>query len=267
MTYVGKLDANKVYGADAGGKIGEVTATGGATRPYPPDANDLHVWYLNESAGETSFANSGTSSLTLSPSGGIVSGSTGIWSPGVYLSNTTAGTCLSSGDTTDDPGGGYVTASIWVYFFANAGENAVMFVKFANSSGWSAPYASWRLARYSNATHFSVATGPLGADFHDIGANTALAPDMVSDQWNHVGLTYDGTKLRGYVNGNLSAESSIAGSVYYPGSPGAQYVVGTDSGRSTLTTVRGVYADARVASVVRPDSWFRDVYRRGLYGL
>lgn len=265
MTYVGKLDPNRVYGADALGAVGGV-AGGGAARPYPTDANDLHVWSLNEAAGETSFANSGTSALTLSPVGTLTSGSAGIWDSGVLLFESGAA-YLTSGDTADQPASD-ITVSVWIRP-TNDG-NLFAFGKQCRSTAWNAPYyAAWMIQRNSSQTYFDVTT--LGDGWVTVGASGGLAPDVVLNTWNHVGMTYDSVTLRCYVNGNevKAYTLPIGGALVYsdPGPPAdgpGPYVIGAD--RAT-TSLLATYADARVASVVRPASWFRDVYRRGLYGL
>lgn len=246
--------------AGATGATGPTGPTGPAgaalARPYPKDADDLHVWALDEMAG-TSFANSGSSSLALTASGSVSVGVPGMWGSALSLwASTTAG--AASADTTDDPSTGHVTASIWVWFVSSLNSN--IFCRFARptSTPWSSPYVAWRISRDSGVTKFSIARAP--ATYNEISA--AGVPEMLVNQWNHVGLSYDGTTLRGYVNGQLAASGSYSGAIDY--TTAAPYVVGTD--RATFTNVTGHYADARVASVARDAAWFRAVYRRGLYG-
>lgn len=58
MTYVGKLGANKVYGADAGGKVGGAGRGG----PAPAiDANHIYVWACDDASGSSTLANTGAS--------------------------------------------------------------------------------------------------------------------------------------------------------------------------------------------------------------
>lgn len=243
----------------ATGPIGPTGPAGsGLARPYPTDLDDLHVWALDEAYGAASFANSGSSSLVLSPSGTLRAGSAGIYSDALSLyPNTNA--YAASANTTDVPGTGSVTASIWVYLVSSS--NSCIFAKFARPSpDWTSPYVGWLISRNSGVTQFAIT---VAGSYNSIPASSSYAPDMVANQWNHVGLSFDGSTLNAYVNGNLVNTAAIAGSVDYTSN--GPYAVGSD--RSVVfDSVRAIYADARVASVARTAAWFDAAFKRGLYG-
>lgn len=269
LAQAGATGATGAAGADGAtgptGPTGPAGATGptgpagsALARPYPADADDLHVWALTETSGST-FANSGSSSLALTASGSVSVGVPGMWDAALSLWPSTAASAASA-NTTDDPTSGNVTASIWVYLISSG--NSCMFARFARPASptpWSMPYIAWMLSRDGGVTKFALANGASG--YNQI--STSTAPEMVVGQWNHVGLTFDGSTLRGYVNGQLAASGAVSGSVYYTSA--APYSVGSDR-TSTFDSVRAHYVDARVASVARPASWFREVYLRGLFG-
>lgn len=232
---------------------------GGVVRPYPTDADDLHVWALDETSG-TSFANSGASSLALTGSGSLLVGTTGIWAPSVSTYASSAA-YLSSGNTTDVPGTGAITASVWVYHLASS--NSFAFCKFAAPPpAFSSPYGGFLITRNLNTTYFWIAYGP--SSYQQLTPSPSLGPDLQDRAWNHLGLTYDGTTFSAYINGDLVNTAALSGTLTFPSN--GPYVIGSDRS-GTASSVQAKFADARVATVARPASWFREVYQRGLYGV
>jgi hypothetical protein len=251
------IKGNKMkFGSVTDGYGAAISGVGGLVRPYPIDSSDLHAWKLDESNGASSFVNSGTSSLILSPHGTVRAGNAGIWSKSVSLYDTSS--YLFSVATTDQPLATSITASIWIYYISSS--NSFAFSKMAQPINWDNPYASWMIL-VNGSTYFAITTANDG--WIAMPSSSGFAPDMVVNTWNHVGLTYDGSLLSGYINGNLVKTQSLSGNIVY--ATNGPYIVGSD-GRGSAPSVRAFYADARVTGIVRPESWFSSVYQRGLYG-
>lgn len=224
-----------------------------------PDADDLLVWTLDESAPP--YPNSGTGGTAdLSGNGpptynqdGVFASSKSVRFPG------TNNYRLYSPDnilTTAFP----VTLSCWVYPVAYT-SYGVFVAKVFSSSSWSAPYATF-LLRYTNSNDGSWQT------MITVGSNVNVYASPPAGtygyrlwlySWHHIGITYDGTYLSTYVNGyrcNRVAETRAL--TYGSGA----WTVG-DYLPSGTNPFNGYVDDIRFAQVARDGQWFNDVYTKG----
>jgi hypothetical protein len=92
---------------------------------------------------------------------------------------------------------------------------------------------------------------------------TVLGDGYVSaGDWHHLGLTYNGETLTGYVDGNaLITNTTPSGAVSWTTGAGTKsWRIGT----AAADGQSGFYCDIRVVSGVLPAVWFGEAYRRGL---
>ena len=87
-------------------------------------------------------------------------------------------------------------------------------------------------------------------------------------RWNHFGLTYDGSRLKGYVNGRWVYDVAKTGAIDY-GNHGPWIFGATPGSEKTfngyeITDCRlyGYLDDIRIADVARPFSWFQEVWAK-----
>ncbi len=127
-----------------------------------------------------------------------------------------------------------------------------------DASGWSSPYTSVQLYFNNNSTP------SLGGLVNIAGVQQAvpIASNVLkaAGQWNHVGLTYDGTTIKLYANGVLVSTKAQTGNIDW-GTHGPWWIGGNISDTETLT---GVVEEVRLANVVRNADWFAQVSANGL---
>jgi len=230
---------------------------------YPAtDASDQLVYTLNESTSP--WANSGAAGaldLTVHSGGSGVIQEGGLYSGGIWLPgpNSTAN-FLTSGDagTSVAEYGQNFTVSCWVWLRDYQGTNyGHIFGKAyrPDAGGWSSPYFAHRVG-YANTNDgtliFSVT---IASVYYEIRPSTKIPKNT----WCHVGYSWDGNSLRGYLSGKeitqyfpLGVGSTGSNADY--GTHGAWILGGTPSGYSD--TINGIIDDVRVANVVRDQDWF-----------
>lgn len=177
----------------AGNNI-EIAAAGGGGRPTPP-ASAVVVLRLDDVAGTTSVANSGTgTAFTLGTiTGTVVFGSPTPIGNGLFVQNTSyirgAGSALTYQATTQN-----MTAMCWVKFgkgttLGSGGDKATLFGKEGTAG------ATFALSVLQD-------TGQLQASIETAsGGATNTTGGYVGTDWSLVAMTYDGTTVKTYVNG------------------------------------------------------------------
>jgi len=228
-------------GAGGGG------ASSGVTR-VAPDGNDLIVWALDDAAGTTNPVNTGSTggASNLSLAAGVTMGRNGLF--GACASVDSGGTANLNGAAAVQPG--TFTASLWfrtmsypcailtrVHGVSEGPNNFSVGIEFASNY---TPVISVRTAF----------TGLLSV------GSTTVAKSWWG-QWNHVGCTYDGSTLIGYLNGDSIGSIGGGGAMDYD--PSFPWTIG---GVGVLgSTPSGRFDDVRIASVARPASWFASVFK------
>jgi hypothetical protein len=118
----------------------------------------------------------------------------------------------------------------------------------------------------SEQVDIGVFTGPQG------GENTGVVIDISRriplGIWCHVGQTFDGNNSVFYLNGDVWATSTLTGSprtINYDtsGSSGPWFIGAIPSGSGAPEEPYCKLADWRVANVVRPKSYFENIYYQG----
>lgn len=79
--------------------------------------------------------------------------------------------------------------------------------------------------------------------------------------WHHVGWTYDGATWILYQDGSAVASTALSGAVDY-GTHGPYYLGGNFINNDDRSAV--IVQDVRIANVVRPASYFQQVYQAGI---
>ena len=257
----GLMSAAHVTALEAAGAVGP--------RIYPADSDDLLVWELQEAAGATTAVNTGTaSSADLSFYNGTGASSFDGWGPfgrawtNVHTGDTSTGDALY-GAASATPNGAAVTISIWVRPHWAISGHGVYFGKAHAASAWADPYISLDIY------HFTDGYLRVGANISGTGqtivANTALATlaHVNIGEWAHVGATYDGTTVRMYKNGALVGTGAHSGTISW-NTDGPWFIGSAYTSSYHNHGTGGQFRGARVANVVRSQTWFKDVYAYGI---
>ena len=224
-----------------------------------PDGSDQLIWTLDEATPP--FANTGVwGAANLTNSGSPTYNQYGVFSSGKSVQFPGTGTPrLYSPDSIAEitfP----VTLSAWVYCPAFTSYGSIV-NKALSSSSWNSPFYALTLGMGGSTdgrwyAGISVGTGT-NVYFENGITNSNLR--LVSNVWNHVGLTYDGAYFKVFFNGNMISKVAETRALYY-GSNGCWNVGANSIGGNPLN---GYVDDIRFASVARAESWFNDVYTKG----
>ncbi len=250
-----------------------------------PDNNDIVVWKLDEAAAP--FVNSSTSGSA--PSHAVsdlstLSGSPLLRQPSLFAASGTNSCVLFTGNQSGSPRNFIsgannflpqppVTVSMWYFLRAynSSGLTQHGLTKQTTTGSWSgSTFGSFDLAQsrqyVSQPTQFDfyLLTGGIG----QAGGN-ALIPNELTiplHTWSHIGMTYDGTTVLAYINGNNvgSGVASPTGNIFYSGTPGPWFIGAIPSGSGSPEESSASYCDIRVANVVRPQSYFANIYKNGI---
>lgn len=107
------------------------------------------------------------------------------------------------------------------------------------------------------------ANGALGAYVREgDDANAATGGTLVTNEWNHVAMTYSGTVLKLYLNGNEVASRTFATSA--TANAAAPLGIGTLVGNQRVQPFSGAIADVRIWSSALSAAQVKDAYRQFL---
>jgi hypothetical protein len=156
-----------------------------------------------------------------------------------------------------------ITVDQWILPYAFGVPGSFILKEFSPTA-WVSPWVS--LHCYQNSSvpgswAVKITVGTTGYTL-TVGASTVLAFGRLRlGVWNHIGVSFDGTTLRAYVNGVFAASMPVAGVLGY-GAGGGYWVIG--SVRNTiggLETPNAAIARTRISQIARPDSYFHDSYQ------
>lgn len=129
-----------------------------------------------------------------------------------------------------------ITVSAWIK--PDAVSNIQGFVRSQDADGWS---DGWRCILNNSDFRPSVMT--------DNGRAEVVCGGITANAWNHVVFTYDGKKMKGYVNGVLIATDNTPGNIIYTGS--ANLAIGGSEG---TTNFGGKIAEVKILYGAMSDS-------------
>ena len=230
-----------------------------------PDANDVLVHFLNDTAGTHVNAGTAGSAGNFTDYGSPIFGATGVlgdavYMPSSYLVNARNGTG-GANDVLVTPN---VSLSGWVFMRRATNYPAELFNKQYYLNGWAGPFLTFGFQTHSTndgqCDLYIVLNGTLQF------VRTPAAFPMPIGKWSHIGGTWDGTTLRFYVNGSLSVSSNFSGVIDYNStSSRGQWYTGGIPGTSNNQDPPAIIQDIRVANIARPQSYFANIYNNGLY--
>lgn len=258
-----------------------------------PDLFDQIVWPLTETSGPYSNVgalspNSSTTDLTITNT--VVRTGCGIFGDNCIQLPATSNFPSGSNATRNYAAGAKtvnlqppITLSFWVYLrgYTTSNNMGLVSKEYRDSditSSWTFPF---------NAINIACVTTNGGGDWaavvtHDVGTRTLFT---ITDYpiplgvWSHIGLTFDGSYLRAYLNGcqmifysggtqfdKVTAAGS--GLSYSDGSNGFGYWrIGaiTATGSSSKEEPMANIQDVRIANVARSLNYFKTVYSAGFF--
>lgn len=254
-----------------------------------PDTNDIIVWSLTETSSV--YRNTGTqlpnnSTTDLSVTNTVIRTATGnftdncLFMPGTenFPTGSSATRNYISGANTITPTAPF-TVSGWILLrIYNTSNNQTLISKEYRDPGmtssWAAPF---------HAVDIITLTTNSGQDWQvSIAINTTTqATFTVTDfpipigQWSHIGMTYDGTSIRVYLNGcqciyysGANQLSTVAAATlsYTDGINGfGPWIFGAIAATGSANKEEPNYMiqDIRIANVIRPLSYFKNIYKVG----
>lgn len=232
-----------------------------------PDNNDVLVYQLNETSGNIRI-NYGTagSAGDLINYGGALNGVPaklniegefrGMYVPGSIISSNKDG-ASGANNILITPN---ISVSAWVFVrkFSNFGQ---IFSKQYNDGAWSSPFLSIGLYINNSNDGRWIAYVTTSGILRTLLMPTTYALPQCG--WAHIGCTWDGTTLRAYLNGTQAGTLVPGGgNIDYGLNPGDWFIGSIpDTGTNDSSSI--IIQDIRVANVVRPQSYFANVYFNG----
>lgn len=249
-----------------------------------PDNNDIVVWKLDESAAP--FVNSSTSSNAISTANSnltVLSGNAILQQPSPFSAGGTGSAVLFTGNNSGSPrnfisGGNLaqpqppLTLSGWIFLrtYDSTSATQILMAKqqvlntWSGSSFGSLLMQNRRAISSSQANQFDFA---VITTLTNTGADVLIPAELTIPihTWAHIGLTYDGTNLQAFVNGNQvgTAVASPTGNIAYSGTPGPWFFGNIPVGGPNEEPQYSI-CDVRIANVVRSQSYFQNIYQNGV---
>lgn len=244
-----------------------------------PDNNDIVVWKLDEETAP--FVNSSTSTNAISQATSnltTLSGTVLTQQPSIFAASGTNSAVHFTGNNSNSPRNfiagansvmpqAPVSFSCWIYLrgFNSTGFTQHLFAKQTNTGNWSSTFASVEL---QNRTYAGQSQQ---WDFFILPTNASATPiisvenTMLINFWMHVGLTWDGTTQIAYFNGNVVATATTTSTtINYGATPGPWFFGAIPSGSGNPEESIISVCDFRIANTVRPQSYFKEIYTKGL---
>lgn len=192
------------------------------------------AWGFNEGAGTTTADTSNNGNIA------TILGAT--WVAGRYgsgLSFDGGSSHLSVADSTSlNISGTELTLSLWLNPLTPTTSDSVVLGKFWNAN-WSDPYFQYGL-ELSSGNRPTLIIGTT------TGYRTASMSSTLSyGQWNHLGVTFNGTEARFYLNGTLVSTQPLVGSITARSNP-----LGIGADQSNGQGFRGAMDDVRIYNKV-----------------
>lgn len=255
-----------VPNGEATGRVAKAPATSGiaaVARSFPPDANDILVYHLDETASP--WVNSGTASgadlaiasgSVLDSVPGLFAQSSGALGRGLHFRNTAADRAI--GGAAIEPAFP-ITISAWWNPEATSTVNDLFMKYFRPDGTWTTPFVSVNLDVNSGVFEFKIAVA---------GAQIVLASSSTRDQiaisgvWHFIVGTYDGANMRLYINGKESVNSPKAqtGAIDY----GTHGPWGVEDSTGSTNAKHGTLDECRLANVIRSAAWVAEYWQTAM---
>jgi len=237
-----------------------------------PDANDVLVYLLND--GPTTFANTGTAGTSAywTVNGSAISNAQGLYGPALYVAGTPTSSSIDgavgANNVVVTPN---VSLSGWIFLKRYSSSFMELFNKQYFLNGWSTPFLTFGFQMVNSSdgqcdVYITTTAGAQGTGAISGAIRTPTPYVLPLSRWTHLGATWDGSTVRFYVNGIQVTSASISNTIDYNvlGNRGEWYVGGIP-GTGTNQTGAAIYQDIRVANVVRPQSYFQNIYYQGMF--
>lgn len=241
-----------------------------------PDDNDIVVWKMDEAAAP--FVNSSTSPSAISNAISdlaTLSGDVKLQQPSLF-SASGQNTCVQftstnsnsprnfiSGANNLEPQGP-VTFSFWILLrqYNVTGFTQHWLSKQHTAGVWSGVFAQ---VGFGNRQHVSQ---PQALDFFAVtatGGGNVIPSEYTIPlyAWCHVGLVYDGSTQKSYINGVLVGNTAATGAINY-GNHGPWFMGAIPSGSGNPEECAVSICDIRIANIARPQSYFKNIYQNGV---
>lgn len=235
-----------------------------------PDANDLLVYLLND--GPT-FVNTGTvgaaGNWTLN--GNAIAGAQGLFGQALYVAGTPVINEIDgAGGANNVTTGNAISLSGWVFIKRYSTAAVELFNKQYFLNGWSSPFLTFGFQMVTSNDgqcdlYITTTSGAQGGGSLQTQLRTPTPYVLPISRWTHIGGTWDGATMKFYVNGSLVASGAYGNSIDFNvlGNRG-QWYCGGIPGTSVNQTGCAIFHDIRVANVVRPQSYFANIYFSGV---
>lgn len=227
-------------------------------RLYPSDTHTILHWKLDENVEPLNSSGTNTTlSLTTGFNDGYVrEGRTGLFSKACDF---TPPTVLTSSDTSVEPPGNSFTISCWVFCRSFPSPSTFIGKTFhLTGTGWNAPF--WSISIEPDASGLFITNYAIsGTESTLTGPITDPIP---TNQWVFLAITFDGVKIKQYINGNLINQSSDINDTIDWGD-GGPWCVGGNNLQQTGGH-DGLIDDVRVENAVRSLQYLQAQYKDGI---
>lgn len=243
-------------------------------RQMPQGSSCLIQWKFEDGYGATTYADSGSVGATLTPAtagtgcASYAEPAGGPWGQGcARLRQASTGKAYITSASGLAEQAYPITWAGWIKVQEYVGgetQGRIMFKKWNNA--YTAPKDVYVLNLNGATGDYcpcSITTGANGSG--TIKSYTGAIVGPFKYTWAHIGFTYDGTNLRGYMNGMPGPDTAVTGAIDYntAGGAGRIFQFGADPA-SNVDRVDMHLADWRLYSVKQTDAWFLETYQRGI---
>lgn len=235
-----------------------------------PDNNDIVVWKLDEVT--TPFVNSSTSTSAPSHATSDLSTRSGTFvpqQPSPFAADGTNSALQFTATNSSSPrnfisGASGVepafplTISAWIYLrsYGTSGYVEHLFTKQHTAGVWSGgTFSTLTMQSFTpnGSTHAIYMNGTTG---------TVAYWTVPLNMWCHVGMTYDGSITKNYLNGTLVQQWATTGAINW-GGHGPWFIGAIPAGSGDPEESPLSICDIRIANIARPLSYFQDVFKKG----
>lgn len=231
-----------------------------------PDSNDVMVIALSE-AGPTR-TNTGTAGTAgnWTDYGHPFTGVQGLYSDAMYIpSSYLVNAADGSGGANDILVTPNVSLSGWIYVRRYTNYAGEIFNKQYFLNAWNNPWLTFGFQFNTSNDGQCDLYITIGGTLQSVLRTPAQWP-IPARVWTHIGGTWNGTTMKFYINGTLVTSANYTGTIDYNSSSArGQWYVGGIPGNPANQTSPIIVQDIRIANIERPQSYFANIYNKGMY--